>query len=98
MALDNTMVTTCAVAHTSHVFSYLLLSPVSLSLPPSEYGAVFRLSTEIAGNTALSPLLSGENILSCFSFDGDRFAVDVVLLAVIGVGGLLLSYGLLRRA
>lgn len=64
----------------------------------SEYGAVFRLSTEISGYTTLSPFLSGENILSCFSFNGDRFAIDLVLLAAIGMGGLILSYGLLRRA
>lgn len=84
--------------------SFLLSCLISLSLSlfscllRSEYGVVFRLSTEISGNIALSPLLSGENILSCFSFNDDRFSVDIILLAVIGVGGLCLSYGLLRRA
>lgn len=64
----------------------------------SEYGPVFRLSTVINNSTALSDYLTGDNILSCFGFDSDRFGTDLEYLVIIGIVGLLLAYVLLKRA
>lgn len=64
----------------------------------SDYGAVFRLSTVINGASAFSEWLTGDNILSCFGFDEDRFSWDLEFLVIIGGAGLLLAYALLKRA
>lgn len=61
------------------------------------YKDIFRLSTEIAGQTVYSPYLTGDHIISCFGFNGGRFAADLWLLAAIGGGGLLIAYGIIQR-
>ena len=82
-------------------FTKSAFSPFSFLLPRSflsEYGFLFKLSTEINGYPATTPLLSGDNILSCFGFDEDLFDEDLLILAAIGAAGLVLAYGLLKRA
>lgn len=65
--------------------------------PLSEYGPIFKLSTEISGYTAYTPPFTGDDILSCFGFDEGRFSADLLIVAAIGVVGLLLAFGLLKR-
>lgn len=68
----------------------------SVSLTSSAYGYLFKLSTEIGDIVEYSPLLSGDDILGCFGFDEEHFALDIFLLLAIGAVGLVLAFGMLR--
>lgn len=55
----------------------------------------FRLSTEIAGVPAYTPYFTGDEILSCFGFDEERYVDDLGYMVAIGAAGLVLAFALL---
>lgn len=64
----------------------------------SPYGAIFRLSTKIGTTTAYTDPMTGNQVLHCFGFDGDRYPADLAVLAAVGVFGLALAFVFLRRS
>lgn len=64
----------------------------------SAYGAVFKLSTKIGDTIAYTDPMTGDEVLSCFGFDGDRYWADLGVLAAVGGCGLALAFVFLKRS